>query len=466
LQRQLDQASKKLKKEQGKNAELQKQIKQLQKQLDEKTRAQHRQAAPHRRQENNKKTKDQQIKPGRKKGHPPAAANKPDKVDRTLEAALDMPACPDCQVPWDLKTHVQYQVDIPPVQPVVTQVNVQVGVCPCCGKRVQGTHDEQTSQALGAANYSVGPRALALAADAKYRLGIPFRKVSDLLRQHFGLSFSAGGIARAAERLARRGRPFYELLKWRLSGQYVVHADETSWRIGGDGAWLHCFASNDFVIFTVRKSRGKEVAGEVLGSDFGGTVSCDGYAAYDAFTTARCNAHVIRRADEQANHYRGRVRGALEEIRELLREGLGLRDRRDELTELGYRRLVTGLKGRIHAWIESHVADRNDEVGRLARHLSRYEEEFLRYLDDAAIPATNNHGEQTIRFAVVLRKRGSCNKTDRGAATFEVLGSLLATFERQGKDFYGWVSDLLTHGVPNIIPADLLPTDCELLISF
>lgn len=466
LARQLAEAKDELQNERAERKALEQKVKALQKQLDEQTRASQRQAAPFRRPENKKKPKGNRQKPGRKEGHARAAPPPPDRIDRTLDAALKSETCPRCQTVLDVQTHVQYQVDIPPVEPIVTQFNVQVGVCACCGERVQGTHPEQTSQALGAANYSIGPRALAFAADAKYRLGIPFRKVSDLLWQHFGLSFSAGGIARAAARLADRSRPVYELLKWQLSGKYVVHADETSWRIGDNGAWLHCYACDDLVIFTVRDTRGGDVVQEVLGSDFGGTVSCDGYAAYDVFNTARCNAHVIRRADNLADHREGTARRPLEEIRDLLRRGLSLRDRRGELTERGYRQQVTRLKRQIHEWIEAHEDDDDDEVGRLARHLLRYEQEFLLYLDDVRIPATNNEGERTLRFAVVLRKRGSCNKTDCGAATFEVLGSLLATFAKRGKDFYTWVQEVLTHGHPNVVPPDLLPDGCELIITF
>lgn len=449
--------------EQAEKEKWQQRSQELQQQLDELSRSVQRQAAPFRRRR--RKPPEQHRKPGRKPGHPRAAPLPPETVDRTLEARLPVCDCPDCRIPLEVTTQVQYQIDIPPVKPIVTQFNVEVGVCPDCGKRIQGTHEEQTSQALGAAHHAIGPRALALAVDCKYRLGVPLRKVSQLLSRHFGLSFSAGGIARAATRLAKRSQGVYEVLKWQLAGKYVTHADETGWRIGGQGAWLHCFASDNLVIFTVRSTRSGAVAREVLGADYGGTVSCDGYAAYDVFRTARCNAHVLRRAEDLADHRQDDARQPLDELCQLLRQGLALRDRREELTKPGYRGQVTRLLGTIEHWIETHAQSPDKEIGRLARHLQRYQTEFFRYLEDPRLPATNNYGEQTIRFAVVLRKRGCCNKTARGAATFEVLSSLLATFEKRGKDFSKWVEELLSHGHPKIIPPDLLPPDCQLLIS-
>jgi len=141
----------------------------------------------------------------------------------------------------------------------------------------------------------------------------------------------------------------------------------------------------------------------------------------------------------------------------LLLAGLVLGDRREALTELGYRRLATQHKAKVHAWIAQHTAHAGQAVGRLAGPLRRYETEFLRYLDDPRIPATNNHGESTLRFAVLLRKIGCCNRTPRGVETLEVLSSLLATFRKRGLDFTAWASQFLQGSGPKYVPPDLLP---------
>lgn len=426
----------------------------LQKELEQQTRAGKRQAAPFRRTK--KKPPGEQQRPGRKPGHERDQRPPPEKVDRTLLAAADL--CPACQVGLIDKTvHVQYQTDIPPVQPIVTQFNVEVGRCPCCGLRVQGTHPEQASQALGAAQHTLGPRATALAADFKYRLGLPFRKIADLFGGAFGLRCCAGGLSRLTARLATASRGLLDILKLQLPGRFVVHIDETSWWIGGSKAWLHALASEDIVVFQVG-DRSRNIALEILGRSFQGYVSCDGYAGYDAFATARCNAHPLRRIRDLLAA-EATDRAALEKIQQLLLGGLALRDRREALTELGYRRLATQHKAKVHDWIAQHTAHADQAVGRLARHLRRYKTEFLRYLDDPRIPATNNQGESTLRFAVLLRKIGCCNRTPRGVQTFEVLSSLLATFRKRGLDFTRWAIQFLQGAGPKYVPPDLLPAD-------
>jgi hypothetical protein len=67
--------------------------------------------------------------------------------------------------------------------------------------------------------------ARALAADLKHRLGVS-RKVAELFRVAWG-----SGLGQADERLA-------EELVEALRDSVAVHADETGWRVGGQGAGL------------------------------------------------------------------------------------------------------------------------------------------------------------------------------------------------------------------------------------
>src|SRR5713226_974787 len=94
-------------------AELEALVKALQAQLEAALRVGKRQAAPF----SKGAPKAEPKTPGRKAGHPTAQRPKPQRVDRVVEAAL--PArCPSCGGPvMPDRVEVQYQVDIPPVQP-------------------------------------------------------------------------------------------------------------------------------------------------------------------------------------------------------------------------------------------------------------------------------------------------------------------------------------------------------------
>jgi len=159
-------------------AEREEELQRLRQQLDQTQRDTHRQAHPFRRPEGS----DQPKKPGRRKGH---AADlrptpTPEQIDRVIHVPLE--ECPLCQVPlYELDQVVQYQTDLPPIVPIITQFNIDTGTCPSCRQRWQGRHPEQTSDARGAAGNTLGPVVLTMAAELKHRLGVSYRRICDFL---------------------------------------------------------------------------------------------------------------------------------------------------------------------------------------------------------------------------------------------------------------------------------------------
>jgi transposase len=141
--------------------DLQAENERLRRQLDEATRAGKRQADPFAKGPPAAKPKKPGSKPGRDYGteahrQPPT----PDQIDEVHEALLP-DRCPDCGGPLD-ETHVaqQFQVEIPR-KPIHRQLNIHVGQCNQCRRRVQGCHPLQTSDALGAAATQLGSDAQA-----------------------------------------------------------------------------------------------------------------------------------------------------------------------------------------------------------------------------------------------------------------------------------------------------------------
>ena len=165
------------------NLRLQKLLEQLQAQVVELQREGKRQAAPFAR----RKRVEHPKKPGRKAGQGKFSRREPPahrQVDRTKKAKLH--GCPECGGKLrDIQQHEQYVTDIPEtIQLVTTRYLTYSGYCAGCHKRVRSRHPEQTSQATGAAGVLVGPRAKALAADLKHRLGGSYAKVSEALNDY------------------------------------------------------------------------------------------------------------------------------------------------------------------------------------------------------------------------------------------------------------------------------------------
>jgi len=192
-------------------------------------------------------------------------------VDEELDAPL--PGRCECggeiceeRVAW------QYQDELPEPRRVRRRFAVHIGKCGCCGRRHQGRHPFQTSDALGAAACVLGPRAVALATELNKELGLSPQKTAKALAR-FGIQITAGGVVRAIARQARALEPTYQALIEGVRASPAVAPDETGWRIGGQKAWLWAFAGENVTVYLIAQGRGYYRRRQI-GPDFGMMLGC------------------------------------------------------------------------------------------------------------------------------------------------------------------------------------------------
>jgi transposase len=399
-------------------------------------------------------------KAGRRKGHRPDVRPTPTHIDRVIDVPLD--ECPDCHAPlYDPDVVVQYQTDLPPIVPIVTQFNIQTGRCSCCRQHWQGRHPEQTSDAIGIAGNTLGPVTLSMAAEMKHRLGVSYRKICDFLKTYCGLKACSGAFIRAEQRLAELAKPTYDLLLEALRQSHVVHADETGWRIGRLSAWLWVFSSKDTTIYAIRHSRAHDVPEDILGPDFDGYLIVDGLKTYNVLNVAkgRCNGHLLRRCKGLRTVVPAKERQHLESVITLLKEAIALAQRREQLADKEYQGAVERIEERLDDWLEANNRKRtvSPELDRLDRHIREHRGEWLVFLHDPEVPPTNNHAERMLRPAVITRKVGGCNKNLMGALVHSILSSIIVSCHRQGRRFLDLARQLWQSSQPQAVPLDRLP---------
>ena len=420
-------------------AQLKAELEKLRGRLEEAERAGKRQAAPF----SKGPPKANPKRPGRKAGHLPAHRPRPERVDRVLAAELP-PACPDCG--GELTNHrveEQFVIDIPPVEPIVTQFNVHIADCARCGKRVQGRHPEQISDALGAAAVQLGARSLGFAAELKHGMGIPYRKVERVLSSGFHLDVSPGGLARSGQRLARQGKPSYERLIQVLRESAVVNADETSWKIGGQRAWLWVFTNLEATVYTIDPTRAHEVVERVLGKEFDGVLGCDCFPAYDPlpYRQQKCLGHLLHRCSKITLLESEEAVAYSQKVAHFLRRAIQLKERKGKMSPHGYR----VARGRLQVALDRLLAEESadPEIAKLVKLLTKQRAHLLTFLYVDPVDATNNISERRIRPAVIVRKISAGNRSDRGADTHAILTSIIQTCRQQRRDFLDVATELL-----------------------
>ena len=440
-------------------AELAAQVAELTRKLAEATRAGKRQAAPFRKG----LPKPDPKPPGRKSGdahgkHEHRPPPPPEQVAECHEAALP-DACPHCSGRLvETGTAEQFQTDIPRT-PLIRTFRVHIGRCEGCGKRAQGRHPLQTSDALGAAASQIGPDAQAAAAVLHTQMGLSHGKVALAFKALFGITLTRGASAQIDLRAAARLEPDYQLILDEVRTAEQIAADETGWRIGGYPAWLHAWVADRATAYGVDSKRSAEVLERVIGADWSGVLSHDGFASYERFEGAihqQCVAHVLRRARELLERAtRGAVRFPRQVIA-LLTEAIHWRN--------GY---VLG------AWtddqLDAHRASFDQrllelvrrprvvpEYATLARHLRNHFEQWFAFVFDPRIEPTNWRAEQAIRPAVVNRKVWGGNRTDAGAKAQGALMSVFETCRRQAHSVVDHVSQTLRWFGNRLLPRPLL----------
>jgi transposase len=203
----------------------------LRSQLEAARRAGKRQAAPFSRGEPKQDPGRSGRKPGElygAKGH----RRVPDHVDEEIVVGLPE-ACACCSGELEFLDEVdQYQEELVEVRGHVRRFRIARGRCRRCGKRAQGRHPDQTSDAVGAAASQLGPRAVAVAAQLNKELGVAMGKVAQILAL-FGIAVTPGGLYQAISRLAKAAEPTRGALVLAVRQSVAVAADETGWRVAG-----------------------------------------------------------------------------------------------------------------------------------------------------------------------------------------------------------------------------------------
>ncbi len=416
----------------GENERLRARVGKLEGLLEETRRAGKRQAAPFSRGE----PKSAPGRPGRRSGDDHGRhghREPPGEVDETLEAPLKARCGCGGEIEHQ-RTEYQYQDELPEPRPVRRRFAVHVGKCRCCGRRHQGRHPFQTSDALGAAGCMLGPRAVALATELNKELGLSPQKTANAL-ERFGIRVSAGGVVGAIARQARALEPTYRALIEGVRSSPTVAPDETGWRINGQKAWLWAFAGENVTVYLIAGGRGYEHAAQVLGEDYAGVLERDGWAPYRRFTSAKhqtCHAHLLRRTGELiADSVAGQAR-VPHAARRILKDALALRDQRDLIDADEFGLKVTDLNERTDKLLA--MRPRHEPNRRLLAHLGREREHMFTFLTEPRVEATNWRAEQALRPAIVNRKSWGGNRTPNGARTQQITMSVIRTARQQHID--------------------------------
>ena len=345
--------------------------------------------------------------------------------------------CPDCgrslHGGWE---HARRQVIEVVLQRRVIDHVIWARRCGVCRKRILPKLEPSEIGVQGQRRF--GASVQSLVASLHIGCRAPMRMIGKLMWELFELRVSEGEVVKLLDGLKEAGEPGLQQLLGEIRASSSVCADETGWRQNGDNGYLWGFFSEGARYFEYRKSRSAQVPEEILGEDFGGTITCDFYAAYNKLgALQRCWFHLLKDARELAeiNADQPEVGEWVEALKALYEEAKACDLALGELpANCRARRKERRRFERLAAQLARPYAKDPDAPQRvLAHRILKHLPELFVFISDPAVPATNNLAERSLRPAVIARKISGGTRSPKGSATRMGLMSLFDTWRAQSK---------------------------------
>ena len=379
-------------------------------------------------------------------------------VDEVVPLKPDQ--CSGCHAPLsgEAPSPFRHQViEIPPIQPVVTEYQGHQLTCPACGETTRAPWP------AGVPSGTYGPRVHATVAlcTGSYRLSK--RTTQQVLDELFGVPMSVGTISQSEKTTTEVIADPVQEARGYVEEQSVAHLDETSWREGVKRAWLWVAVTRLVTVFVVRLSRGGQVARELLGEGFSGILVPDRYSAYNWYPVRwrqLCGSHLLR--DFEAIRGRG---GASEEIGHALLEQAHQmfewwhRVREGTLARSTFRAYMTPLRREVERLLEVGSQCGVAKTEGTCREILKRREALWTFVQVEGVEPTNNTAERSIRPGVQWRKGSLGTQSENGSRFVESIMTVVATLKQQKRsvlDFLTAAHEAALRGeaAPSLLPAN------------
>jgi len=325
--------------------------------------------------------------------------------------------------------------DVPEPIPITTEHRVEQ--CRCgCGTETAGSFPPGVR-----APVQYGPRIRAIVTYLLARQHIPVARTAEAAADLFGVRISTGAVDAIYSEASRRLGGFITALVTLLRSLAVLHADETTDRIGTINCWMHVVSTARYTLIHASATRGWDAvkeAGVLIG--YRGVVIHDRLALYWKLKSARhgiCAAHLIRdlaSVAEQATQraWASGLAGLLVEINRACDDARarGLKT----LSPVAKRAFISRYDEVVAKAIALNPEPRQRKRTPLERQshnlavaFETHKRSILAYLHHLDLPMTNNQAERDLRPVKLHRKISSCFKSQAGAERFARVRSYLST---------------------------------------
>jgi len=317
-------------------------------------------------------------------------------------------------------------IDIPlPVRPKITN---HVGIekrCEC-GHSNRALFPEHVKPGV-----SYGVNVHALIAYLSTMQHIPFKRLTELLKDFYGLQISQGTVSNILRRMRKQGAMTYNNIRQEILCSEVVGADETGMYLDKKLHWMWVFQNELATYIYNDASRGK--ASIALHFPQGlpqSTLVSDRHSSYfgmDVKGHQICLAHLLRELVyltelDKKQDWSSRMLT-------LLRDSIHWQ-KTNSLKQTD----IDQIKKRYQILIEEDISHLRYPFRSFQKGLKKHSEHLFVFLENPEVPPDNNASERAIRTIKVKQKVSGQFKSEEGADAFCVIRSITDTAKKNKQD--------------------------------
>jgi transposase len=289
------------------------------------------------------------------------------------------------------------------------------------------------------------------------------RDAAEIISDFFQAEVSLGSVPALEQRTSQAiSEPVNEAHQY-VKAQPVVHPDETGWREANQKAWLWVAATTLVTIFLIRRSRGGQVAREMLGETFTGIVVSDRWSAYNWLLTLLrqlCWAHLRR--DFQAFVERG---GESQNIGETILTQADLmfewwhKVRDGTMSRTTFQTKMKPVQTKVGQLLRQGTACHHSKTAGTCRDILKREAALWTFVHIEGVEPTNNLAERQIRPGVLWRKGSFGTQSQTGSRFVERIMTVVATLKQQQRNVLDYLTEACDAANWGLPAPSLLPDD-------
>jgi transposase len=377
------------------------------------------------------------AKKQRRKGRPGAARQLAENPDATRRFYAERCGCGAVLSEAGQILAKEYDhIDIPPIRPVTTRIELFRAACPCCKARVTARAPADMPEGT-----PFGPGITSMIAYLHGCQMIGFKRLTEVCQGLFGLTISQGAIANVLARVGEAIAAPAEQIAAEVRASAVIASDETSARVKGKTWWQWTFGCATAVYHVIAPTRGKCVPTDFLGGVKPKMWLSDRLAAQLGHAEEHqfCLAHLIRDAQYAIDH--GDTIFA-PDFKALLQDACAVGRRRPDLAAA----TIAAHRRRLERELERLLARKpTDAQGRKLRDTVYVDcsDKLFAFLKRRDVEPTNNESERALRPSVIFRKVTNGFRSEWGAKTYADLCSIVETGRRNGRSALTAIRDAL-----------------------